>query len=264
MLVKRSIACSGVRGWCLSRSRASSVFLKIRVFVADISPVGVPHTVINPSSAFMNTRKSNGDRALPCATPVSKVIVAHCGSFGSILTVECSYSDTSRSTSGMPYARITAQSAACDIAFITLKAQSVPQESYVEFALLCVDSVRVAQRYYSEVMKYPDYPRACFFDEQKYPPRPESLRFGHFANWLITTFTDAAVAEEQRQKFERLRQSPDESVYMFNDCFNYERELLHELKMASYLTSGAQDSMWDRSMNSEHLCMIVEDERDTL
>ena len=44
MLVKRSIACSGVRGWCLSRSRASSVFLKIRVFVADISPVGVPHT----------------------------------------------------------------------------------------------------------------------------------------------------------------------------------------------------------------------------
>jgi len=42
----------------------------------------------------MKIRKSSGDHALPCATPVSKVIVAHCGSLGAILTVECSYSDT--------------------------------------------------------------------------------------------------------------------------------------------------------------------------
>ncbi len=90
------------------------------------------------------------------------------------------------------------------------------------------------------------------------------MRFGHFADWLITTFTDAAVAEEQRLKFEGLRQSRGESVYMFNDLFNYERELLHELKMASYLTSGAQNSMWDRWMNSEHPCMVVEEASNTL
>ena len=72
------------------------------------------------------------------------------------------------------------------------------------------------------------------------------------------------MAEEQRLKFEGLRQLRGESVYMWNDRFNYERELLHELKMASYLTSGTQDFMWDRSMNSEHPCMVVEEARDTL
>jgi hypothetical protein len=77
-----------------------------------ICAISVLLSVISPSRAFMKIRKSRGDSALPCATPVSKVIVAHCGSLGAILTVECSYSDTSRSTSEMPYARITAQSAA--------------------------------------------------------------------------------------------------------------------------------------------------------
>ena len=43
ILVKRSIACSGVRGRCRSKSRASSVLLKIRSFVFDISSAGVPH-----------------------------------------------------------------------------------------------------------------------------------------------------------------------------------------------------------------------------
>jgi len=57
----------------------------------------------------MKIRKSSGDSALPCATPVSKLIIAHCGSLGAILTVECSYSDVSKSTSGLPYGGITAQ-----------------------------------------------------------------------------------------------------------------------------------------------------------
>ena len=39
----------------------------------------------------MNKRNSNGDKALPCATPVSNLIVAHVLSLGATLTVECSY-----------------------------------------------------------------------------------------------------------------------------------------------------------------------------
>ncbi len=39
-----------------------------------------PLSVISPSRALMKIRKSSGDSALPCATPVSKVIVSHCGS----------------------------------------------------------------------------------------------------------------------------------------------------------------------------------------
>jgi hypothetical protein len=149
---------------------------------------------------------------------------------------------------------------------ITLKAQNIPMESYVQCALLCVDSTAVAQRYQSEEMKHPDYPVRWFYDEAAFPPRPESLRFRHFAQWLIRTFKDDGVTEEQRGKFENLRQKPNQSVYLFNDSFNYERALLSELNMASYLACAVQDapSMWDMSMDPENPWMIVEDARDTL
>ena len=149
---------------------------------------------------------------------------------------------------------------------ITLKAQNIPMESYVQCALLCVDSTAVAQRYQSEEMKHPDYPVRWFYDEAAFPPRPESLRFRHFAQWLIRTFKDDGVTEEQRGKFENLRQKPNQSVYLFNESFNYERALLSELNMASYLACAVQDapSMWDMSMDPENPWMIVEDARDTL
>jgi hypothetical protein len=149
---------------------------------------------------------------------------------------------------------------------MTLKAQNIPMESYVQCALLCVDSTAVAQRYQSEEMKRPDYPANWFYDEAEYPPRPESLRFRHFAQWLIRTFTDDAVTEEQRAKFESLRQKHNQSVFIFNDSFNYERALLNELNMASYLACDLQvaPSMWDISMDPENPWMIVEDARDTL
>ena len=149
---------------------------------------------------------------------------------------------------------------------ITLKAQNIPMESYVQCALLCVDSTAVAQRYQSEEMKHPDYPVRWFYDEAAFPPRPESLRFRHFAQWLIRTFKDDGVTEEQRGKFKNLRQKPNQSVYLFNESFNYERALLSELNMASYLACAVQDapSMWDMSMDPENPWMIVEDARDTL
>jgi hypothetical protein len=149
---------------------------------------------------------------------------------------------------------------------MTLKAQNIPMESYVQCVLLCVDSTAVAQRYQSEEMKRPDYPAKWFYDEATYPPRPESLRFRHFAQWLIRTFTDDAVTEEQRAKFENLRQKHNQSVFIFNDSFNYERALLNELNMASYLACDLQDapSMWDISMDPANPWMIVEDARDTL
>jgi len=149
---------------------------------------------------------------------------------------------------------------------MTLKAQNIPLESYVQCALLCVDSTAVAQRYQSEEMNRQDYPRNWFYDEATFPPRPESLRFRHFAQWLIRTFTDEAVAEEQRAKFEDLKQGPHQSVFLFNDIFNYDRSLLNELTMASYLAGDVQDtpSMWDISMDPENPWMIVEDARDTL
>jgi hypothetical protein len=149
---------------------------------------------------------------------------------------------------------------------MTLKAQNIPMESYVQCALLCVDSTAVAQRYQSEEMKLPDYPAKWFYDEATYPPRPESLRFRHFAQWLIRTFTDDAVTEEQRAKFENLRQKHNQSVFIFNDSFNYERALLNELNMASYLACDLQDapSMWEISMDPANPWMIVEDARDTL
>jgi hypothetical protein len=83
---------------------------------------------------------------------------------------------------------------------------------------------------------------------------------------LIRTFTDEAVAEEQRAKFEDLKQGPHQSVFLFNDIFNYDRSLLNELTMASYLAGDVQDtpSMWDISMDPENPWMIVEDARDTL
>ena len=37
----------------------------------------LPLSLTSASNVFMKIRKSSGDRALPCATPVSKVIVAH-------------------------------------------------------------------------------------------------------------------------------------------------------------------------------------------
>jgi hypothetical protein len=149
---------------------------------------------------------------------------------------------------------------------ITLKAQNIPMESYVTCALLCVDSTTVAQRYQFEEMKRPDYPVNWFYDESAFPPRPESLRFRHFAQWLIRTFKDDAVTEEQRGKFEKLRQRHNQSVFLFNDLFNYERALLRELNMASYLAGAVQDapSMWDMPMDPENPWMIVEDARDTL
>jgi hypothetical protein len=148
---------------------------------------------------------------------------------------------------------------------MTLKAQNIPLESYVQCALLCVDSTAVAQRYQFEEMKRQDYPPNWFYDEAIFPPRPESLRFRHFAQWLIRTFTDAAVAEEQRAKFEDLKQKKDQSVFMFNDSFNYQRALLYELTMASYLGDVRDtSSMWDISMDPENPWMLVEDARDTL
>ena len=59
----------------------------------------------------MNMMKSLGDSALPWATPVSKVIVAHDSSFGCMRTEVFLYIASSKSTSGMLYARIIAQSA---------------------------------------------------------------------------------------------------------------------------------------------------------
>jgi len=149
---------------------------------------------------------------------------------------------------------------------MTLKAQNIPLESYVQCALLCVDSIAVAQRYQFEEMKRQDYPPNWFYDEANFPPRPESLRFRHFAQWLIRTFTDAAVAEEQRAKFADLKQGPHQSVFMFNDLFNYEWSLLHQLTMASYLVGAVQDtpSLWDISRDTDNPWMLMEDARDTL
>jgi hypothetical protein len=149
---------------------------------------------------------------------------------------------------------------------MTLKAQNIPLESYVQCALLCVDSIAVAQRYQFEEMNRQDYPPNWFYDEANFPPRPESLRFRHFARWLIRTFTDAAVAEEQRAKFADLKQGPHQSVFLFNDLFNYERSLVHELTMASYLMGAVQDtpSMWDISLDTDNPWMLMEDARDTL
>ena len=72
----------------------------------------LPVSVKRPSSAFMKMRKSRGDSALPCATPVSKTIVALEASFGDSRTVELSYSPRSKSTSGIPYASMTCHRAA--------------------------------------------------------------------------------------------------------------------------------------------------------
>ena len=47
----------------------------------------LPVSVRRPSKAFMKMRKSNGDRALPCATPVSNTIVALEVSLGESRTV---------------------------------------------------------------------------------------------------------------------------------------------------------------------------------
>ena len=149
---------------------------------------------------------------------------------------------------------------------MTLKAQNIPLENHVQCALLCVDSTAVAQRYQFEEMKRHEYPLTWFYDEGNFPPRPESLNFRHFALWLIRTFTDAAVAEIQRKKFKDLKQGPHESVFVFNDAFNYERRLLRELTLASYLMGAVQEtsSMWDLSMDTESPWMLVEDGRDTL
>jgi hypothetical protein len=149
---------------------------------------------------------------------------------------------------------------------MTLKAQNIPLENHVQCALLCVDSTAVAQRYQFEEMKRHEYPLTWFYDEGNFPPRPESLNFRHFALWLIRTFTDAAVAEIQRQKFKDLKQGPHESVFVFNDTFNYERRLLRELTLASYLMGAVQEtsSMWDLSIDTESPWMLVEDGRDTL
>jgi hypothetical protein len=149
---------------------------------------------------------------------------------------------------------------------MTLKAQNIPLESYVQCALLCMDSTAVAQRYQFEEMKRQDYPSNWFYDEATFPPRPESLRFRHFAQWLIRTFTDAAVVEEQRAKFADLKQGPQQSVFLFNETFNYERTLLHQLNLASYLMGAVQETpaIWDVSMNPDNPWMIVEDARDTL
>ncbi len=102
----------------------------------------------------------------------------------------------------------------------------------------------VAQRYQFEEMKRHEYPLTWFYDEGNFPPRPESLNFRHFALWLIRTFTDAAVAEIQRKKFEDLKQGPHESVFVFNDTFNYERRLLRELTLASYLMGAVQETSY--------------------
>ena len=59
----------------------------------------------------MKMTKSLGDNALPWATPVSKVIVAHASSFGCMRTDVLLYIASSKSTSGILYARIIAQSA---------------------------------------------------------------------------------------------------------------------------------------------------------
>ena len=149
---------------------------------------------------------------------------------------------------------------------MTLKAQNIPLENHVQCALLCVDSTAVAQRYQFEEMKRHEYPPNWFYDEGNFPPRPESLNFRHFAQWLIRTFTDAAVAEIQRKKFKDLKQGPHESVFVFNDAFNYERRLLRELTLASYLMGAVEEtsSMWDISMDTESPWMLVEDGRDTL
>ena len=149
---------------------------------------------------------------------------------------------------------------------MTLKAQNIPLENHVQCALLCVDSTAVAQRYQFEEMKRHEYPPNWFYDEGNFPPRPESLNFRHFAQWLIRTFTDAAVAEIQRKKFKDLKQGPHESVFVFNDAFNYERRLLRELTLASYLMGAVQETspMWDISMDTESPWMLVEDGRDTL
>ncbi len=63
-----------------------------------------------------------------------------------------------------------------------------------------------------------------------------------------------------------LKQKHNQSVFMFNYSFNYERALLNELKMASYLACDVPDAspMWDISMDPENPWVIVEDARDTL
>ncbi len=55
-------------------------------------------------------------------------------------------------------------------------------------------------------------------------------------------------------------------MFTFNDSFNYERALLNELKMASYLACDVLDAspMWDISMDPENPWVIIEDACDTL
>jgi hypothetical protein len=94
----------------------------------------------------------------------------------------------------------------------TLKAQNIPPERYVSCALLCVDGISVAKRYSDEEMKEEGYPVYWSYDEREFPPRPESLKFLHFDRWLIRTFTDEAVTEEQHRKLESLKQKQGQSA----------------------------------------------------
>ena len=67
----------------------------------------------------MKREKRRGDRTLPWATPVSKVILALPIPLSGSLTVVCLYRDFKKSISGMPYASKIAQS---DAWLIELKA----------------------------------------------------------------------------------------------------------------------------------------------
>ena len=71
----------------------------------------LPSFVSSLRSVFMKMMKSRGDRALPCATPVSKVSVAPSLLWSCNLTEELRYMVSSRSTSGIFACRMSAHRA---------------------------------------------------------------------------------------------------------------------------------------------------------
>ena len=130
--------------------------------------------------------------------------------------------------------------------------QGIREDNYVLCALLCV-TTDIAARYEQKQMRPVEAPTTARWERwtKDFPPNPASLLFDNFVKWLCSTFQNPANVEEQRQRFESCAQKHGQSVFDFNNVWNWERELLAELTESYYeqpdVTSvGCEDCARDR------------------
>ena len=150
----------------------------------------------------------------------------------------------------------------CKRVYSILLGAGIREENMVRHAIRCLSDY-LHNKYRMEKLKPENAPTGWQEWSQDFPPREEGLKFEVFASWLVNENPFATNIQQQRSKFEALSQSSSMSVRDFNQIFNYNLALLHEIEVCQRVDAYANilnvELPEDPAVRFQYMCALLPD-----